>query len=153
MTGWLARVIGNTGDLVAMVAHETIHTQQHSYRKTTLLTGSIKEGVADFLTDLTLELNINQSIHNYANTRECELWKEFEADMKAKSTDLSRWLYGGSKETNRPADLGYYMGFKIAEAYYNKSTDKQQAIADLLNQKKYKQIFTRSDYASQACQR
>lgn len=153
MTGWLARVIGNTGDLVAMVAHETIHTQQHSYRKTTLLTGSVKEGVADFLTDLILDLNINQSIHDYADAKECELWKEFEAAMKAKSTNLRLWLYGGNQETDRPADLGYYMGYKIAEAYYEKAANKEQAVADLLNQKKYKQIFTRSNYSAQACNR
>ncbi len=31
------------------------------------------------------------------------------------------------------ADLGYYIGFKIAESYYSKAEDKKQAVRDILN--------------------
>ncbi len=153
LSPWLRSVIGNTGDIVAMVAHETIHTHQINYRKTTLLTGSIKEGVADFITDRFLGLNINRPLHDYGNARECELWTEFETSMKTVPGDYSLWLYGGKSSGARPADLGYYIGYKIAEAYYDQATNKEAAIKTLLNQKKYPEIFRRSGYSQKACSR
>lgn len=153
LSPWLKSVIGNTGDIVAMVAHETIHTHQINYRKTTLLTGSLKEGVADFITDRFLGLNINRKLHHYGNSRECELWTEFEASMKTAPKDYSQWLYGGNSSRERPADLGYYIGYKIAEAYYDQATDKETAVKTLLNQKKYPEVFRKSGYNQKACSR
>lgn len=47
--------------------------------------------------------------------------------------DFSNWLYNGASFTGeKPADLGYYVGFKICEAYYDKTADKKAAIEDIL---------------------
>jgi hypothetical protein len=46
--------------------------------------------------------------------------------------DTSHWLYGKSGGKDRPVDLGYWMGFKISEAYYNHAADKKQAVRDLM---------------------
>jgi len=65
MTGWLAGVIGGSGDIVSMIAHETVHTQQFNKRRYDLLTGVMTEGVADFFTIELLGLNINKKIFEY----------------------------------------------------------------------------------------
>ena len=62
-------------------------------------------------------------------------------------TDTSHWLYQGDKSTDRPADLGYYMGCRIAEAYYQHSADKKQAIRDILAVSDYAAFLHDSHYA------
>ena len=145
LNGWLKSIIGKTGDIVSMVAHEAVHTNQHGNVKITLLTASMGEGIADFITNEVLGKNINASIHEYGLKNECQLWKEFQTEMDSKS--YSNWLYNGSSAIGRPADLGYFMGFRIAQAYYDKTEDKKQALSDLLDRSKYVEIFQKSGYS------
>ena len=42
-------------------------------------------------------------------------------------------LYGTSGKDDRPNDLGYWIGYKIIEAYFNKQTDKHKAITEIIN--------------------
>ena len=151
LSPWLKSVMGKTGDIVSMVAHETIHTQQFNYKKTTLVTGSLKEGIADFITDLVLGLNINQPLHDYAKGKECALWQAFVADYEKDPNNYKGWLYGGDSNKERPADLGYFMGYKIVEGWYANQKDKAQAMRTLLNQKKYEQIYKQSSYPDTVC--
>ena len=152
----LRSIIGTTGGIISMVAHEIIHTQQIDRRimnfgSNPLLEQTIKEGVADFLTFEILGLNINQEIHNYGRLNECSLLKEFEADLKSEPKNYTNWLYNGGKMVDRPADLGYFIGFNIAESYYQKQIDKSEAIRQLLNQKKYSKIYKESGYLGKSC--
>ena len=146
LSPWLQSVIGNTGDIVSMVAHEFIHTQQHSRGKSNLLTMSMGEGIADFMTQIILGTNINAPIHPYGIDNECELWQLFQQDLENAPKNYTRWLYNGPTIKDRPADLGYFMGFRIAEAYYNKQKDKEKALQTLLNYKKYKKVLKDSGY-------
>ncbi len=41
-------------------------------------------------------------------------------------------MYGRPPD-GRPNDLGYFIGYRIAEAYYNRTADKQHAIRDIIN--------------------
>lgn len=151
MSGWLDEVIGNTGDIVAMVAHEAVHTQQRNGGKNTLLTACLREGIADFVTTELLGLNINQAIYKYGDQHQCKLWKEFEADLEDNPSGISKWLYQGNRSGDRPADLGYYIGHKIAESYYTKQGDKEKALKTLLNERKYRSIFRKSEFSSANC--
>lgn len=45
------------------------------------------------------------------------------------------WLYNGGDVKDKQADLGYYMGYKIAESYYNNSDDKNKAISEIIEMK------------------
>ena len=55
----------------------------------------------------------------------------------------------GKPPDGRPNDLGYFIGYRIAEAYYNRMTDKQQAIRDILTgaNGNVKELLTKSGYA------
>ena len=143
---WLNAVLGGTGDIVSMVAHEAVHTRQKPRMRSTLLTAAISEGVCDFITMELLGMNINATIHEYGDQHECELWKDFEVSMKNNKRDFSNWLYNGNSSEDRPADLGYYIGFKIAESYYEKMSNKRKALKVLLNKRKYKKVFKKSKY-------
>ena len=151
MSGWLESVIGNTGDIVSMIAHETVHTQQYNRRRYKLLTGVMTEGIADFFTVELLGLNINKEIFEYGNKHKCELFREFESDLKSHPKEYNRWIYQGNKAENRPADLGYFIGYQIAKMYYDKSESKTEALLELLNVKRYEKIFEMSGFSTESC--
>ncbi len=139
------QVIKPIGEIPHIVAHELIHYQQ-KYPKTskTLLGASIGEGSADFIAELISGSHINQHLHAYGNPKEWELWQEFKQAMFTNDTAL--WLYNGGKIKDRPADLGYYVGYKIAEAYYKQLPDNKQAIKDILEIKDFDNFLKSSKY-------
>jgi len=65
---------------------------------------------------------VNRVQRDYGDAHEEALWTEFSVAMHG--TDSSLWLYEGGDAKDRPADMGYYIGFKICEALYKRSADK-----------------------------
>jgi uncharacterized protein YjaZ len=145
MNDWERQVIKGVEVVPHIVTHELIHYQQKYAASATLLARSMNEGAADYIAELVSGGNINDHLHRYGNERERELWEEFKKEMDAK--DVSRWLYQGDQSKDRPADLGYYMGYKIAEAYYKRAADKKQAVKDILQIKDFHQFLAASGYA------
>jgi hypothetical protein len=133
------------GNITSLAAHESIHCQQWNGQNNSLLSMALAEGGADFLTQLVLHKNINQALDTYGLQHECALWQEFEPQMG--SEDISHWLYNAAPNETRPADLGYFIGRRICEAYYNKQTNKKQAIINLLNRGKYLAVMKESGYS------
>lgn len=143
---WHRAVLRSIETIPFIVAHELIHYQQkHGKVENTLLKQAVNEGSGDFIAELISGGNINDHLHCYGNPREAELWAEFQKEMDGK--DVSNWLYQGDKSKHRPADLGYYMGYKICEAYYKQAADKKQAVKDILEIKDFKQFLLASKYA------
>lgn len=63
------------------------------------------------------------------------------------SANTSAWLYQGDRAPpGKPADLGYWMGYKISKAYYEKATDKRAAVKDILRYKDAKAFLEASGY-------
>lgn len=113
-----------------VVAHELIHFQQNYAKDNSLLAQSIKEGAADFICELIAGSHINKDIFFYGDNHKKELWDEFK--LKMYQNDWTGWLYY-NKDKSRPKDLGYWAGYQICKAYYDKSSNKQKAIFDILN--------------------
>lgn len=131
---WHRQVIGEFDNLPVIVVHEWVHYQQRSdiAGQPTLLQAAIREGVADFIAELGMGRHINHQVHDWAEPRAAQLWTEFRTAMHG--TDYAGWLYdGGNAEAGRPADLGYWMGYRIARGYYERATDKAAAIHDMLH--------------------
>ncbi len=130
LNAWARSVIGTTAELPFIVTHEYVHTQQRGPRDDRLLTRSLREGGADFLAELFAGPSTVQSRWTYGNAHEAELWARFQTQMLTK--DASDWLYDGNRAQGHPADLGYYMGYRITRAYYEKATDKRAAVRAIL---------------------
>lgn len=141
LNDWLQSVIKPVEEIPHIVAHELIHFQQ-KYDGGNLLAACIKEGAADFLAELISGRHINQHVHDFANPHEAELWAEFKQRMHGK--DYTGWLY--SNTPGRPNDLGYWMGYKITKAYYDKQPNKQAAVQDILNIKNFDRFLEASGY-------
>jgi hypothetical protein len=146
LSGWKKSSVGGIEQIPFIVAHELIHYQQKYgiFGELGLLGRSLHEGGADFVGELIAGGNIQPQLHEYGNAREKQLWLEFKKEMNGK--DTSNWLYQGDKAKDKPADLGYYIGYKITESYYNRAKDKKQAIKDILDIKDFNQFLKASGY-------
>jgi Predicted Zn-dependent protease (DUF2268) len=138
--------------LPLIVAHEHVHVLQSRARGIftrsgkTLLEQALLEGSADFIGSLVTGGNINARLWTYALPREHALWAEFSAEMNG--TDVSRWLYNQlSAPSSRPGDLGYFVGYRIAEAYYQRAVDKKAAIRDIIHVSDAADLLARSGYS------
>lgn len=152
---WLKTVLTDEFEVAPMVAHEYIHALQ----KTNLgaiwaalnhrvLMQCLHEGAADFLAEKVTGATINKHIYDYGHAHEAAIWSAFEKDMWGKQTN--NWLYQGTNTKNgEPADLGYFVGYKICESYYNKAKNKQKALKDILVIKNYKKLYKKSGYGDQ----
>ena len=74
---------------------------------------------------------INEHLKIYGRTHDAEIWRDFEADMY--KPDYTNWVYNATTAKDRPADLGYYVGYLITRAYYRNAKDKRRAVHDILN--------------------
>ena len=141
---WHRAVVSSVDRLPYIVAHELIHYEQKYAADETLLARAVGEGVPDFVAELIAGDTINPHLHKYGNPIEKQLWTEFKAEMSGKKT--SNWLYQGNDAKDKPADLGYWMGYKIAESFYKNAKDKKQAVRDMLEIKDFKQFLADSRY-------
>ena len=114
--------------LPAIVSHELIHYQQH-YENEKLLEHAFLEGTADFVGEMISAKHINNAAHQYGMVHEAELWAEFSKHFDDKN--FFPWMYGKPPD-DRPNDLGYFIGYRIAQAYYDKAADKKQAIREII---------------------
>jgi hypothetical protein len=128
-----------------VVAHELIHFQQPPVSGTrTLLVQSLREGVASFVAELITGQRARSESHTYGMAHERELWAEFVEQRHG--TSFAGWLYG-DPPGERPADLGYFIGYRIAGAYYEKAADKRAALREIILAADPEAILSRSGYA------
>jgi hypothetical protein len=117
----------------SLVAHECVHTQQAKsidpYAiKCELLYRVLREGSADFVAEL---VSGNLKTNEYGDKNEKQIWVDFKNELCNENSN--NWLYNSSTVKNKPADLGYFIGYKIAKEYYNNSSDKKQAVNDIID--------------------
>ncbi|WBA43311.1 DUF2268 domain-containing putative Zn-dependent protease [Hymenobacter canadensis] len=137
---------GPITDLPSLITHEMVHNVQQR-NDGMLLSAAIREGMADFVAELvTGTLGNNARLHAYGNAHAAALWRAFRQEMRG--TDTHNWLANSAQETTeKPCDLGYYVGYKICQAYYTKSADKKQALATMLTTHDFPAFLARSGYA------
>lgn len=117
---------------VYVIAHEFVHAQQAQSlvdsETLTVLEASLVEGVAEFVTELISGDVAYSHLKAVVAGREKEIETDFLTDLDKK--DLSDWLYNGTAE--KPGDLGYWVGYRIAKAYYLNAADKRVAIREIV---------------------
>lgn len=144
---WHRSTLAPPEKIPGIVAHELVHYQQpFSFGRPSLLAASIREGAADFVGELISGKHINEHVHAWANPNEAALWNEFRVRMH--DDDYTGWLYDGGSVSGRPADLGYWMGYKIVEAYYDRSEDKDAALREILRHRDAEGLLADSRYGS-----
>jgi len=147
LSNWERATIGQVVNLPYVVAHELVHVQQRLRRdgSETLLTDAVAEGAADFIGELVTGDNGNRAQRRYGNSHERALWEEFSREMHG--TDKSRWLGQGDRSIDRPADLAYYIGYKICEAFFRAAADKTDAVRAIVQVTDADDFLRRSRYS------
>ena len=127
----------------SLVAHECVHTQQAktidpNAIKCELLYRVLREGSADFIAEL---VSGNLKSNEYGDKNEKQIWTDFKNELCNENSN--NWLYNSSTVKNKPADLGYFVGYKIAKEYYRNASEKKQAvngIIDMTNSLKFLEL-------------
>lgn len=139
-----AEMVRDPQALPKLVAHEAVHFQQpEPTGPITLLAQSIREGAADFIAELASGRQPTGAYLAYGLAHEAALWAEFTEAMHGE--DMAGWLYGGQPE-GRPADLGYFIGYRIAGSYYDRAGDKRAAVRDIIEVTDFEDFLARSGY-------
>jgi hypothetical protein len=150
----VTRLVSKTEVLMPLIIHELTHFQQAMtlgfenyislYQNPDMLGFCIREGSAEFITYLTLnEITQSKSLQ-YLNDNEADLWLKFNTDLETEnSTD---WLWETIGREDIPMLLGYVMGYKIADSYYQNADNKSLAVMDILAAFDYGVFLSASRY-------
>jgi len=135
--------------LYHLITHEYGHVEQFpnggdDATPETVLKQSLVEGGAEFIGELISGQVSNVHLQTWTKGRERQIDEQFLAEQDSK--DLSHWLYNGAGTPEKPGDLGYWVGYRIAKAYYLKAADKRLAIKTLLELKNPKAILADSGW-------
>ncbi len=134
--------------LVHLIAHEYAHVQQPVTQTdnadATVLLASEIEGGAEFIAELTSGSVSNTQFAAWTKGRERRIETAFVADEY--STDKSKWLYNGPGTPQKPGDLGYWVGYRIAKSYYRHAADKRAALRDIIQVQDAKTFLAKSGW-------
>lgn len=135
-------------NLVVLISHELVHAQQvehGSFRNAhRLLEMALQEGVADFVGEKTGGRVVDPAGHAWGAAHEAQLWQEFLAEKDGE--DHSRWLYNKGKDPDRPGDLGYFIGYRIAQAWARQQPSEAEAVRALLRVTDADRLLRESGY-------
>ena len=103
-------------DIVFLNIHEYIHIQQNTEGGYDLLSQSLFEGIAEFVPTLALEKSSPTPAINFGKNNAHRVREAFEKEMF--SPWAYNWIWNDFENEFKIRDLGYYVGYAIAEQYY-----------------------------------
>lgn len=131
---------------VHVIAHEYAHVQQVRElvddEHPTVLERSLIEGAAEFVAELTSGKTGYAHFDALTKGREREIETAFTADLD--QTDLARWVDNSTMEQGN--DLGYWVGYRIVKSYYQRASDQQQALREILELSDPKAFLAKSGW-------
>lgn len=117
-------------DVVLLSVHEVVHTQQGPFGAD-LLAVALQEGVAEFVSVLAMGRPSAAPAVAFGEANEDAVRERFVSEMFSPHWD--DWLYNNTSNAFGVRDLGYYVGYAVAERYYDRTDDKRGAIARLVD--------------------
>ncbi len=140
------RAAAGTFDQVDVVClHEMVHYQQKLAPKTNL-EAALVEGGAEFIAHYLTGKSTMQVVFDRVDAAlEKTIWHEFASQLD-KPVDAKWFLANADVERNRPGMLGYVVGYRICEAYYNKAANKAEALKAIISLSNPREIYEISGY-------
>lgn len=117
-------------NIVFLNTHEFVHTQQITTIGHNLLAQSLYEGVAEFVAEKALDQSSPNTCINYGKQNDIAVKNAFSKVMF--SNFIYNWIMNSTENEFNTRDLGYYIGYAIADKHYEGSKNKQQAIKELI---------------------
>jgi len=144
-----AEVIAKMGLEVipGLVTHETVHWNQHDPDENTLLDATLIEGSADFIAELADGHVETDAQWQFGCSHEQALWTLYQQQMLKQDDALREaWLFSDHAPLQAPPFIGYWIGYRIVQSYYDQSTDKRAAINAILHIKDSRDFLASSGY-------
>lgn len=113
-----------------LCVHEYVHTQQEPIVNN-LLCQTLFEGIAEFMAVKATGKKSPWKAFVYGPENHDAVRQRFEQEM-FNWRKGGNWLWNSTENVFGTADMGYYVGYCIAESYYEKAADKTKAIKDLI---------------------
>jgi len=134
-------------ELALLCTHEYIHTQQKPLVNN-LLSSCLYEGIAEFISCKVTEQPSTTPAIAFGKANESKVVEQFVKDLFNFTND-DNWLWGRNANHLKLRDLGYYIGYEMAERYYNANKNKTAAIKTLIeldytNEKEVERIVDQS---------
>lgn len=141
---------------MTMLIHELTHFQQvvavgyEKYKRLfdpekSLLGLCIREGTAEFFADLvTGDITQDEAVEFFDMDEE-RLWGEFQKEMHGRET--GDWMWSTPSDSLQPPHVGYVLGARIVQAYYDRADDKAAAVREILGVTDYQAFLDASGYA------
>lgn len=117
-------------NIVFLNVHEYVHTQQSTHGGYDLLSQCLFEGVAEFIPVVAMGQASPTPAIAYGQANDAAVQAAFVKEMF--SPFYNNWIWNNADNAFGTRDLGYYVGYAIAEKYYNAAQDKTKAIQTLL---------------------
>jgi len=138
-------------NLDQMIAHEQVHvTQKPTYLSGSLLKITINEGIADFISYQVTGKRGNDESYSYGDDHFDRLKNEWLDDLTEPVNEVrSKWIWNWGRESDRPYDLGYYIGFRIAQSYYELNGSNTQALLYMRDIEDYDDFYIKSGFTQQ----
>lgn len=123
------------GRFVHVIAHEYVHAQQPlaqiESENETVLHAALVEGAAEFVAEQISGSPGYTHLHRWTKGRETAIEQAFLAEKDGKAMG-SRWLYNQRGSEDWPGDLGYWVGYRVTKAHYQRTSDKAKAIREII---------------------
>ncbi len=148
--GWMDPNIENR--FVHVLAHEYTHVQQaiaqpvfYNNPKPTLLQASLIEGAAEFTAQL-ISGAPGEVWSPQMRSHTAGRWKTIESQFASQEhqTDLSQWIDNSTMSTQ--GDLGYWVGYRIVEPYYDRAANKKTALREIIQMNHPQAFLKKSDW-------
>ena len=151
----ITRALDRPEVLLNVMLHELSHFQQarkmgfQNYvglyaQKDNMLALVLREGGAEFVTYLVSGRVSQIKGLDYLEAHEEELKQRFREDLAQQATKF--WLWETLDQDEVPALLGYVMGFKICQAYYQSAPNKAAALDAILRMEDPTSFLAQSGY-------
>lgn len=153
----MSRTSDDYSRICPLIVHEMIHVQQalaiglEQYHRIygpdmSLLSLSLREGVATYLTRVALGKPADKKAYEYFKDHEEELWDKFQKEKLNKQP--GDWMWSKPAVEDQPRDMGYHMGAAIIEHFYTNAEDKVRAMEEILKITDYEGFLEKSGYRS-----
>lgn len=135
------------------IIHELVHIQQwtsvkkivKSYSGDLLINRLLSEGIADFIAKLIVPHGNDGNYYKYGVQNENLLKSQLFPMLYNSSYGF--W-FGGNDSLfhDKPRDLGYFMGSRIAKSYYEKNKKGLENLSEFIEIKDFKEFVSSSHY-------
>ncbi|HAD14123.1 MAG TPA: hypothetical protein DCF33_16995 [Saprospirales bacterium] len=134
-----------------LCTHEYIHIQQKQPQDN-LLCYTLHEGIAEFISCHATGKPTSLPNFPFGFKEESRIKAQYIQDLYLPGV-LNNWMWGTNTNELGERDLGYFVGYRIAEAYLAKAKNKAKAIRELIeldytNDKAVERIVDGSGYFS-----